>query len=59
MNGENRPDDLEEIRQKANDLLDELVEIVADAQEKISGKSQDLFRALGGCKGQIPRYPKL
>ena len=59
MNRENKPDSLDEIRQKANDLLDELVEIVADAQEKISAKSQELFNALGGCEGGIRRHPKI
>jgi hypothetical protein len=59
MNGENRPHRLDEVQQKANDLLDEIVEIMADAQEKISQKARELFNALGGCQGQLPRYPKI
>ncbi len=59
MNEENKPKNLDEIHQKANELMDEIVEIMAEAQDSISQKSQELFATLGGCLGGKKRYPNL
>jgi SMC interacting uncharacterized protein involved in chromosome segregation len=59
MNEEKNAKNLDEIHQKANDLMDEIVEIMAEAQESISQKSQELFAALGGCLGGKKRYPSI
>lgn len=59
MNEEKNAKNLDEIHQKANDLMDEIVEIMAEAQESISQKSQELFNALGGCLGGKKRYPSI
>jgi SMC interacting uncharacterized protein involved in chromosome segregation len=59
MNEEKNAKNLDEIHQKANDLMDEIVEIMAEAQESISQKSQELFTALGGCLGGKKRYPSI
>ncbi len=59
MNEENKSPNSDEVHQKANELLDEIIEIMSEAQEKISGKSKELFNALGGCVGGKRRYPSI
>ncbi len=59
MNEEKKAKSLDEIHQKANELMDEIVEIIAEAQESISQKSRELFDALGGCEGGKKRYPSI
>jgi RNase adaptor protein for sRNA GlmZ degradation len=56
---ENKSQGSDEVRQQANELMDEIVEIMSEAQERISSKSKDLFTALGGCEGGKRRYPSI